>query len=170
MRKICMMFALSLSLVFAACGDDNDDDIIVDYAPVEFYISVETSKGVDLLNAENEGALDLDAIELWYDGNIYVLNPKTDAQSTRAYFVRFEGMKLQQVDGKYRIYVGEFDGAPGTGVKSGDFTMNWGDGSSDTFSYTNHKVGKYDVEHKFFHNGKSVKSENTPYISIKVIK
>lgn len=170
MRKICMMFALSLSLVFAACGDDNEDDIIVDYAPVEFYISVETSKGMDLLNAENEGALDLDAIELWYDGNIYVLNPKTDAQSTRAYFPNFEGMQLQKIDGKCRIYVGEFDGAPGTGVKSRYFTMNWGDGSNDNFSYTNTKEGKHGVEHKFYHNDHPVKSGNYPYVSITVIK
>lgn len=169
MRKICKMFALSLSLVFAACSDKNDDDfLIVDYAPVEFYISLENSKGVDLLNAENEGAVDLDAITLYYDEKTYVLNPKSDPQATRAYMPHFEGMQLQKIDGKYRIYVGEFEGRPSYG--GDDFTIEWGDGSLDCFSYTNKKVGRYDVDHNFFHNGHPVKSGDYPYVSITVIK
>lgn len=170
MRKICMMFALSLSLVFAACGDKNEDDdfLIVDYYPVEFYISLENSKGVDLLNAENEGAVDLDAITLYYNEKTYVLNPESDPQATRAYLPIFEGMKLQKVDGKYRIYVGEFEGCPSYDGDS--FAISWGDGSLDYFSYTNEAVGKHDVDHNFFHNGQPVKSGDYPYVSITVIK
>ena len=171
MKKIFMMLALCLPLIFAACGDkneDGDDFLFVDYAPVEFYISLENYKGVDLLNAENEGAVDVDAIKLFYEEKTYVLNPEIDPQATRAYFAHFEGMKLQKIDGKYCIYVGEFDGSPSS--NRGDFAIEWGDGSRDYFSYTNVKVGKYDVDHNFFHNGKPVKSGKYPYVSITVIK
>lgn len=159
--------ALCFSFAITSCGDKNED-IIVDYAPVEFYISVENKSGLDLLNSENEGALDLDAITLYYDEKTYVLNPKTEPQATRAYMPHFEGMELQKIDGKYRIYVGEFDGNPG---HSGDsFAMEWGDGSIDTFSYTNTKVGQHGVEHKFYLNDHTVKSGAYPYVSITVIK
>jgi hypothetical protein len=170
MRKIYLLMALCLSFAITSCGDKNEDEILfVDYAPVEFYISVENKYGVDLLNSENEGALDLDAITLYYDEKTYVLNPKTEPQATRAYMPHFEGMELQKIDGKYRIYVGEFEGCPG--YSSNDsFAMEWGDGSRDTFSYTNTKVGQYGVKHNFFLNGHPVKSGAYPYVSITVIK
>ena len=169
MRKIYLLMALCFSFAITSCGDKNEDeDIIVDYAPVEFYISVETKSGLDLLNSENEGALDVDAITLGYKGVTYSFDSEAAVAVTRAYFPRFEGMELQKIDGKYRIYVGEFDGNPG---HSGDsFTMEWGDGSWDTFTYTNTKVGKHGVEHSFFLNGHPVKSGAYPYVSITVIK
>ena len=169
MRKIYLLMALCLSFALTSCGDKNEDEyIIVDYAPVEFYISVENKYGVDLLNSENEGALDVDAITLGYKGVTYSFDSEAAATVTRAYLPKFKGMELQKIDGKYRIYVGEFEGRPG---HSGDsFAMEWGDGSWDTFTYTNTKVGKYDVDHNFFHNGKPVKSGKYPYVSITVIK
>ena len=169
MRKIYLLMALCFSFAITSCGDKNEDeDIIVDYAPVEFYISVENAKGVDLLNVENEGALDVDAIKLYYKDKSYSFNSEATSPFTRAYFPRFVGMELQKIDGKYRIYVGEFDGNPG---HSGDsFTMEWGDGSRDTFTYTNTKVGQHGVEHNFFLNGHPVKSGAYPYVSITVIK
>lgn len=169
MRKIYLLMALCFSFAITSCGDKNEDeDIIVDYAPVEFYISVENKSGLDLLNSENEGALDVDAITLGYKGVTYSFDSEAAAAVTRAYFPRFEGMELQKIDGKYRIYVGEFEGCPG---HSGDsFTMEWGDGSWDTFSYTNTKVGQYGVEHNFYLNDHPVKSGAYPYVSITVIK
>lgn len=169
MRKIYLLMALCLSFAITSCGDKNEDEtLIVDYAPVEFYISVENKYGVDLLNSENEGALDVDAITLGYKGVTYSFDSEAAAAVTRAYFPRFEGMELQKIDGKYRIYVGEFDGNPG---HSGDsFTMEWGDGSWDTFTYTNTKVGQHGVEHKFYLNDHAVKSGAYPYVSITVIK
>ncbi len=169
MRKIYLLMALCLSFAITSCGDKNEDDtLIVDYAPVEFYISVENKYGVDLLNSENEGALDVDAITLGYKGVTYSFDSEATATVTRAYLPRFEGMELQKIDGKYRIYVGEFDGNPG---HSGDsFTMEWGDGSWDTFTYTNTKVGQHGVEHKFYLNDHTVKSGAYPYVSITVIK
>ena len=169
MRKIYLLMALCFSFAITSCGDKNEDeDIIVDYAPVEFYISVENKSGLDLLNSENEGALNVDAITLGYKGVTYSFDSEAAAAVTRAYFPRFEGMELQKIDGKYRIYVGEFDGNPGY---SGDsFTMEWGDGSRDTFTYTNTKVGQHGVEHNFFLNDHPVKSGAYPYVSITVIK
>lgn len=169
MRKIYLLMALCLSFAITSCGDKNEDEtLIVDYAPVEFYISVENKYGVDLLNSENGGALDVDAITLGYKGVTYSFDSEAAATVTRAYFPRFEGMELQKIDGKYRIYVGEFDGNPG---HSGDsFTMEWGDGSWDTFTYTNTKVGQHGVEHKFYLNDHTVKSGAYPYVSITVIK
>lgn len=169
MRKIYLLMALCFSFAITSCGDKNEDeDIIVDYAPVEFYISVENKSGVDLLNSENEGALDVDAITLGYKGVTYSFDSEVAATVTRAYFPRFEGMELQKIDGKYRIYVGEFEGCPG---HSGDsFAMEWGDGSRDTFTYINTKVGQHGVEHKFYLNDHPVKSGAYPYVSITVIK
>lgn len=180
MKKIFMMLALSVSLVFAACGDgnvieesndsadcnnDNDDsDLIVDYAPIEFFIAVKSAEGVDLLNSENEDALDLTSIKLNYKGESYELQEVV----TRDYLAVFKGMMLIEKDGTKCIYVGEFDGDPS--FEGDTFAINWGDGSLDYFSYTNQKVGKYDVDHNFFHNGQPVKSGGTPYISITVIK
>lgn len=129
---------------------------------------METKSGLDLLNSENEGALDVDAITLGYKGVTYSFDSEAAVAVTRAYFPRFEGMELQKIDGKYRIYVGEFDGNPG---HSGDsFTMEWGDGSWDTFTYTNTKVGQHGVEHNFYLNDHPVKSGAYPYVSITVIK
>ena len=169
MRKIYLLMALCLSFAITSCGDKNEDEtLIVDYAPVEFYISVENKYGVDLLNSENEGALDVDAITLGYNGVTYSFDSEVAATVTRAYLPKFRGMELQKIDGKYRIYIGEFEGCPG---HSGDsFAMEWGDGSRDTFTYTNTKVGQYGVEHNFFLNGHPVKSGAYPYVSITVIK
>ena len=101
MRKIYLLMALCFSFAITSCGDKNEDeDIIVDYAPVEFYISVENAKGVDLLNVENEGALDVDAIKLYYKDKSYSFNSEATSPFTRAYFPRFEGMELQKIDGK----------------------------------------------------------------------
>ena len=151
MRKIYLLMALCLSFAITSCGDKNEDDtLIVDYAPVEFYISVENKYGVDLLNSENEGALDVDAITLGYNGVTYSFDSEAAATVTRAYFPRFEGMELQKIDGKYRIYVGEFEGCPGHSNDS--FAMEWGDGTRNTFTYTNTKVGQHGVEHSFFLN------------------
>lgn len=170
MRKIYLLMALCFSFAITSCGEkeENYDDLIVDYAPVEFYISVENAKGVDLLNVENEGALDLDAITLYYDEKTYVLNPKTEPQATRAYMPHFEGMELQKIDGKYCIYVGEFEGGPW--VESDSLGIEWGDGTRNTFTYTNTKVGQHGVEHSFFLNDHPVKSGAYPYVSITVIK
>lgn len=161
--------ALCLSFAITSCGDKNEDEILfVDYAPVEFYISVENKYGVDLLNSENEGALDVDAITLRYNGVTYSFDSEAAATVTRAYLPKFKGMELQKIDGKYRIYVGEFEGCPG--YSNDPFAMEWGDGSRDTFSYTNTKVGQYGVKHNFFLNGHPVKSGAYPYVSITVIK
>ena len=169
MRKIYLLMALCFSFAITSCGDKNEDeDIIVDYAPVEFYISVENKSGVDLLNSENEGALDVDAITLGYNGVTYSFDSEVAATVTRAYLPKFKGMELQKIDGKYRIYVGEFEGCPGHSNDS--FAMEWGDGSRDTFTYTNTKVGQYGVKHNFFLNGHPVKSGAYPYVSITVIK
>ena len=170
MRKIYLLMALCFSFAITSCGDKNEDeDIIVDYAPVEFYISVENKYGVDLLNSENEGALDVDAITLGYKGVTYSFDSEVAATVTRAYLPKFKGMELQKIDGKYRIYVGEFEGCPG--YSSNDsFTMEWGDGSWDTFTYTNTKVGQHGVEHNFYLNDHPVKSGAYPYVSITVIK
>lgn len=169
MRKIYLLMALCLSFAITSCGDKNEDEtLFVDYTPVEFYISVENKYGVDLLNSENEGALDVDAITLGYKGVTYSFDSDAAATVTRAYFPRFEGMELQKIDGKYRIYVGEFEGGPW--VESDTFGIEWGDGSMDFFSYTNTKVGQYGVEHNFFLNGHPVKSGAYPYVSITVIK
>ena len=170
MRKIYLLMALCFSFAITSCGDKNEDeDIIVDYAPVEFYISVENKSGVDLLNSENEGALDVDAIKLGYKGVTYSFDSEVAATVTRAYLPKFKGMELQKIDGKYRIYVGEFEGCPG--YSSNDsFTMEWGDGSWDTFTYTNTKVGQHGVEHNFYLNDHPVKSGAYPYVSITVIK
>ena len=169
MRKIYLLMALCFSFAITSCGDKNEDeDIIVDYAPVEFYISVENKYGVDLLNSENEGALDVDAITLGYKGVTYSFDSEATATVTRAYFPRFKGMELQKIDGKYRIYVGEFEGGPW--VESDSFGIEWGDGTRNTFTYTNTKVGQYGVEHNFFLNGHPVKSGAYPYVSITVIK
>lgn len=169
MRKIYLLMALCLSFAITSCGDKNEDEILfVDYAPVEFYISVENKYGVDLLNSENEGALDVDAITLGYKGVTYSFDSEATATVTRAYFPRFKGMELQKIDGKYRIYVGEFEGGPW--VESDSFGIEWGDGTRNTFTYTNTKVGKHGVEHSFFLNDHPVKSGAYPYVSITVIK
>ena len=169
MRKIYLLMALCLSFAITSCGDKNEDEtLFVDYYPVEFYISVENKYGVDLLNSENEGALDVDAITLGYKGVTYSFDSEAAATVTRAYFPRFKGMELQKIDGKYRIYVGEFEGGPW--VESDSFGIEWGDGTRNTFTYTNTKVGKHGVEHSFFLNDHPVKSGAYPYVSITVIK
>lgn len=140
----------------------------MDYAPVEFYLSVENRYGVDLLNSENDGALDVDAIKLIYKGVTYSFDSEVTAAVTRAYRPQFKGMELQKIDGKYRIYVGEFEGSPG--CSHDFFAMEWGDGTRSTFTYTNTKVGQHGVEHSFFLNDHPVKSGAYPYVSITVIK
>lgn len=169
MRKIYLLMALCFSFAITSCGDKNEDEtLFVDYYPVEFYISVENKYGVDLLNSENEGALDVDAITLGYNGGTYSFDSEVAATVTRAYLPKFKGMELQKIDGKYRIYVGEFEGGPW--VESDSFGIEWGDGSRVTFTYTNTKVGQYGVKHNFFLNGHPVKSGAYPYVSITVIK
>ena len=150
MKKFSLFIA-SLVL-FASCGG-----WAVDFAPINFYIGVVNSDGVDLLNSENEDALDLSKIVLHFEGKSYMLNP----EETRAYLAIFSGMELRKYDNQNFLYVGEFDG--GNNVENREFVIEWGDGTSDSFSYTN-KVGVKSVrKRRFYHNGKQVDSK---YITV----
>lgn len=161
MRKIYLLMALCLSFAITSCGDEeNYDDIIVDYSPVEFYIFVENEDGVDLLNVQNEAALDLNTIKLYYKDKEYTLTQE-ESNATRACHPHFYGVKLEEKDGQCCLYVGEFEG--GYDIELNSFTIDWGNGSVDTFSYSNKIIKPMEVERNFYYNGSR---QSSKYITI----
>lgn len=103
--------------------------MIMDWAPVILRIYVENQAGEDLLDPDSEINL-LEGVTMTYRGETYGLVPEPE---TKYYLPHFDGLELMlDKEGRYYLYFGELDGAE---EYSEDFTIVWGDGTSDVINY-----------------------------------
>lgn len=103
--------------------------MIMDWTPVTLRIYVENQAGEDLLEPGSETDI-LEGVTMTYRGETYRLAPEPE---TKYYLPDFDGLELMKDgDGRYYLYFGELDGAE---EYNDDFTIVWGDGTSDVIHY-----------------------------------
>ena len=154
MKKYLLVLT-SLAALFAvsACnkgdrdGEDPDDNLIIDWAPVDIYIDALDADGNSIISPEMPG------MTLTFQGVTYtvqdwshrydIFTPR-DCQ-TKEYLAILYGLFAQPYDGggvtKYRLNFGEIDGADDMDE---DIVLQWPDGSRDVIHYYcgNHHYGK----------------------------
>lgn len=97
---------------FTSCDPANneEDDLIWDFAPIVLYISVQDAQGNDLLNPLTKGSIAYQGIKAIYKGETYEKDAPLN-ERTRAYMAHFTGLQTWiDKDGKYYLTFGEFNG------------------------------------------------------------
>ena len=126
-------------------------DVLVDWAPIMMYVYVQNDKGTDLLNPNTESSIDVSAISLQYkDKNYSVI--KGYSTTTRAYMASFSGVTLKvDSQGKYFLSIGEWNADDD--AEYTEISLDWGDGTKDTFGFTNgvtfNATYRNDAEHNY---------------------
>lgn len=155
MKKLFLITLTTLiaSALFMSCSSENDDDdYIVDWNPVNLFLQVRDHNGNDLLDPANpRNIIDGTTITFqgktyvvsreWYDHQIPFLRPET-----RLYFARLYGLYLYDRDWTrqktdYLLYFGEIDGAKDMDE---DIIVTWPDKTTDVIHYhcSDHVYGK----------------------------
>lgn len=167
MSKKHLTFALlatALAVGFSSCNkvieeENEGNSWLVDYLPIEIYMTVQNAEGVNLLDPEN-----LDGIKATFNDEVYAADTTCDCSHfspTREYPARMHGlicMKLK--DGTYALYFGELDG--GGYYKEEPLTIEWPNGTTDVICINseikpNKKDGYPEVVNRYFKlNGKVV--------------
>ena len=164
------LFSLVIIGIFSgliSCKSE-DDDMIIDYSPVDFAITVVNSAGDNLLEESTKGNI-LDT-EMYIElcGEIYDVSygrpePIFPYPSlTRAYFPAWYGAFIAPYFYEYpdlppsdnRLFVGEFEGDARGEVK---FTL-YLDGHSYEISYKNKKISGLNIDRHYYLNGKEIPS------------
>ena len=145
MKRI--LFFMMAVFAFASCGDGNDEEEnpIVDFAPIEFMFDVTNSAGESLIDKDSP-AYDADFIANTYikfQGKVYKMDEEAKDNvkpGTRAFFDTFHGIMTEQlVYGDYeetkvvaRIgpLLSDYD------WKSEEIEIHWGDNSEDKMVFT----------------------------------
>ena len=108
-------------LLLCSCGNDEEEELIWDMAPVNVMIHIQDSKGNNLLSPSVSGNLQGKKIVAEYKGEEYELNWNA-SKGTRFYMPFFSGLTLQAGytqsgdhfepdQNKNYLSFGEFDGA-----------------------------------------------------------
>lgn len=142
---------------------------IWDISPVIFTVQVADANGADLLNQDNQNAIDTSLIKAVYRGVEYKCKKDPYAVMTKYYAPHFFGLQLSKhyMNGNYMLQFGEFDGAKS--YSNEELTILWGDGTSDKIKF-NRKFrwrinGDPDSSEEWFLNGKKVSAR-----LIKIVK
>lgn len=157
-------------------------DVLADLAPIMMYVYVQNDKGADLLNPNTESSIDVSAISLQYKDKNYSVN-KGYSTTTRAYMASFNGVTLKvDSQGKYFLSIGEWNADDD--AEYTEISLDWGDGTKDTFGFTNdvtfnatyrndaeHNYG-YTFKRKTYYNGDEVNaiSGNSPIFRFVIVK
>lgn len=142
-------------------GDIIEDDWIVDWAPVNIYITATDDKGNSIISPDMPG------MTLTFKGETFTVKDwetRYTEVPTRAYLATLWGLYAQpnsdsSVKTPYRLYFGEIDGAADMDE---DIVLKWPDGSSDTIHYhcSDHKNGKnFSCKRSWKLNGKAHKGD-----------
>ena len=157
-------------------------DVLVDLAPIMMYVYVQNDNGVDLLNPNTESSIDVSAISLQYKDKNYSVT-KGYSTTTRAYMASFNGVTLKvDSQGRYFLSIGEWNADDD--AEYTEISLDWGDGTKDTFGFTNdvtfnatyrndaeHNYG-YTFKRKTYYNGDEVNaiSGNSPIFRFVIAK
>lgn len=133
-RVLFRVIVLAGLLLATGCEKWSEkEDWIVDWAPVEIYITATDDDGNSIISPDMPG------MTLTFKGETYTVKDWKELSviQTRAYLAVLHGLFAQpynESDGKdsYRLYFGEIDGAVDMDE---DIVLKWPDGSSDTIHY-----------------------------------
>ena len=121
-------------------NDDNgQDDVIVDWAPLELFVYLSDADGNNLLDPEYEHAYDSAKIVLTYEGEEYevinYLTPSEPKAQPMEYLAVFDSPYIcHDTKGVARLTIGEW----GRDEKWDMATVevSWGDGTTDTIAFS----------------------------------
>lgn len=157
--RLCGAALALLAVVggLTACSEDNGEDRIWDFAPINLRVSVEDASGNDLLNPNTPGSLAEQSIQVIVREKTYEKDAEAqDVLSSRAYLAVFTGMQTRVSEsGKYYLEIGEFFG--NQNVSNETAVIVWNDGTRDTLSFSNRLSwdgDEPDIDRHFFLNGK----------------
>lgn len=168
MKKI-ILFLLSAVMMVSLSGCDAIEDIfgedrIVDWAPVNLYMKVTDSQGIDLLDPENPDNM-IDGTTITYKGNTYEARREKENPilETRALPARFYGLYLAKdariyggtVEG-YCLVFGEIDGAANMDE---DLVVTLPNGTTGTIHYHCSKHNERKVSCKRYYKFNGVKTD-----------
>ena len=144
MKKIlslATMFAILLSMACENIEKNDDDlDIIVDWAPIEMYIYLSDADGNNLLDPASEECYDSANITLTYNGEQYSVDnwlreDNEPMAKPLEYLAVFDNPYiLRDKNGTAYMNVGEWAANIKHDMCSVDIT--WGDGTTDTFAFS----------------------------------
>ena len=119
--------------------DNGQEDVLVDWAPIELFVYLSDADGNNLLDPEYEHAYDSANIVLTYEGEEYevinYLTPSEPKARTMEYLAVFDAPYISRdTKGVARLTIGEW----GQDEKWDMATVevSWGDGTTDTFAFS----------------------------------
>ena len=133
--SLCIGIILCQAFFLTSCSESNggNDDIIWDFAPINFIIAVQDAEGNDLLNPLTEGHILEQDIKAIYQGKEYKLNEQV--AQTRDYLAILRGLQaFMTEDGRYMLFFGELDGTDTYDNET--LTLDWGDGTTDVITFS----------------------------------
>lgn len=174
-KSVLLVFAL---LVLGSCRmTDGGDDIIWDMNPVVVRLTVQDTKGTDLIA---NGTYDISKVSIVTAGKtvgVYTQEEMRDwnyekgvkpAPTTRYCMPHQYGAYVEKGnDGRWVICVGEYDGAKN--FKDEMITVIWPDGSKDVIIFSRRvKFGRKDVDVRmeWTLNHERVSEKNSPILRI----
>lgn len=154
MKKLLMSLCVLAGILAAGGCEAIEDDWIIDWAPVNIYITATDSDGNSIISPDMPG------MSLTFKGETYTVKDwatRHQSVETRLYLAILSGLfaqPSQNNDGTYRLYFGEIDGAADMDE---DIVLIWPDGSKDTIHYhcSDHRGGRNaDCKRSWKLNGK----------------
>ena len=121
-------------------NDDNgQDDVIVDWAPLELFVYLSDADGNNLLDPEYEHAYDSANIVLTYEGEEYevinYLTPSEPKAQPMWYHAVFDSPYIcHDTKGVARLTIGEWGRVGKWDMATVE--VSWGDGTTDTFAFS----------------------------------
>ncbi|MGL5682868.1 MAG: hypothetical protein ACRDDZ_07420 [Marinifilaceae bacterium] len=156
MKKIVLSL-VTLMLVFLSCNKD-DDYMIWDIGPIEYYIYIEDSEGRDMLNPAYGEGFEVGSLIITYDNVDYKCSNGVSISPSKVYLPVFSGLSLREREGRFYLNFGELEGAKS--YKDETLTIKWPDGRVDKVSFTrSYKVKKNwepIITHVWYLNGEEV--------------
>lgn len=138
--KTNVLFSLLIGFVlcqalFSSCSENNEypDDIIWDFAPINFTFFVQDEQGNDLLSPLTEGNILGQDIKATYRGKEYKLNELT-LPNTKAYLATLYGLHIVEREDGSCLCFGELQGEDT--YEDETITLDWGDGTRDVITFS----------------------------------
>ena len=172
--KTNVLFSLLIGFVlcqalFSSCSENNEyhDDIIWDFAPINFYITVQDVEGNDLLSPTTEGNILEQDIKATYQGKEYKLN-ELAVPNTKAYLATLYGLHaVETKEGRCFLYFGELQGEDT--YEDETITLDWGDGTTDVITFSSRLTWNSpedpEFDRHFYLNG--VEQESSAFVLTK---
>ena len=142
-KRITVSLLLMAALIAAPACESIMGNYIVDWAPVNLYITATDAAGNSIISPDMPG------MTLTFQGKTYPVrnwdDRRKEAIPTKAYLAVLDGLFAQPYatsgERLYRLWFGEIDGALDMDE---DILLKWPDGSEDTIHYhcSDHREGR----------------------------